>query len=97
MAEIPFVSKEHAAVAREIEKKLLAVHEGSGILFASVLVELTPLGDDPAYDIWVGCARDMDEDVIAKATYLVLSQELANGLYIRNVEVHRGIARPNQG
>jgi len=97
MAKIPFVSKEHAELARSLEKKLLGLPNGSGILFAAVRPEPTPMGDDPAYDIWMGCSRDMDEDLIAKAVYLVLSAELAGGVYIRNVEVHRGVVHLDEG
>lgn len=97
MTKIPFVRKEHAELARALEKKLLSLPDGSGILFAAVRPEPTPLGDDPAYDIWVGCSRDMDEDLISKAVYLVLSTELSEGVYIRNVEVHRGIVSCDEG
>jgi hypothetical protein len=100
MKRIPLVTKEQAHIARHIERKLLNTPMSSGILFVGVRVEPV-IGDshpnDSAYDIWVGCSRDMDEDLISKAVYLVLSAELSEGVYIRDVEVHRGFIRCDGG
>jgi hypothetical protein len=93
MAEILYVKEEHFAVARAIEDKLLSSSDDSGILFVGVTVSPTTVEEEPDYNVWVGCSRDMPEKTIGYAVYFLLREEIAHGVNIKDVEVHRGAVR----
>lgn len=92
MQEVPFVKKEEAAFAREMERRLLEVREDAGILFVGVSVRPTKSSEDPVYHVWIGCKRDMREDLMGPVVDLLFRDEIAAGVQIE-VEAHRGLVR----
>lgn len=94
MSEIPFVKKEHAALARKMEEKLLALSPEAGLLFVGVSVGKTEQPDEsPSYSIWIGCRRGVREGLMAPLVQVTLRDEITEGADIR-VESHRGKVRP---
>jgi hypothetical protein len=92
MREIPFVKKDEAEFAREIERRLLDVREDAGILFVGVSVKPTKAGEEPIYHVWIGCHRDTREDLMPRIVDNMFCNELAAGTRIQ-VEAHRGLVR----
>jgi hypothetical protein len=108
MRVIPVVHEDEAALAREIEQRLLAT-QGSGILFAGVDVQveveqhpLYRLGSSEAtmmdgcrtvrYLVWLGADRSFEEKTIE-----FLALQLLNSWYpglTVDVTARRGCARP---
>ena len=89
---IPIVTVDQFEFARALERKLLERCRGAGVLFVGIDVQPATEDLEVSYYVWVGCSRDMDENVVTKAMYLVLARELAEGVKIRGIATYRGIA-----
>jgi len=89
------VKPEEADKAREIETKLLSLPHISGILFVGVAVKPTEPGKSPLYRIWVGCVRELEEDLLVTLVHHTLREDIEKGLCI-SVEAHRGVSRMSQ-
>ena len=92
MEEIPFVKPEEAALARDMEKRLLEVRDDAGISFVGVSVRPTKQGEPPVFYLWVGISRETSEDLIPPLVDVVFQKELQEGVKIQ-VESHRGVIR----
>lgn len=70
-----FVKDHEAALAREIEKRLVSL-ENSGILFVGVAVIEAPLSSPEMrqvfYNVYIGCDRSMAEGAVEALAYLTL-------------------------
>jgi len=94
METIPFITKEHGALARGMEQKLLDLPADSGIVFVGTKVTPVEPGKAPRYTILVGIDRNIKvEKAIHHLVSLTLSKELVSGADIK-VVVSRGVVRP---
>lgn len=95
MPVIPFVRKEHAAVAREIEQRLMELPADSGVIFAGVAIEATTTPDqEPVYRLTLGVDRELKIDATAYDHLVTLTLQglLLVGVDIQ-VVVKRGVVR----
>lgn len=92
MREIPFVKKEEAAFAREMEQRILDIRDDAGVLFVGVSVKPTKAGEAPIYFVWLGCSRDTREELMGPLIDNLFCTEIAAGTQIK-VEAHRGLLR----
>ena len=90
MKETPFVKKEEADRAREMERRLAEIRKDAGILFAGVSVRPTKAGEAPTYYVWLGCSRSTDEKLMHYIVAHLFDEEIRSGLKIE-VEAHRGV------
>lgn len=94
MKTIFLVQPGEAELARTMERKLLALPRGSGVLFVGVSVDpARPEEEIPAtYRIWIGCDRMFEESLMGPLVQVTLREEIARGVQI-SVEAHRGLDR----
>lgn len=92
MKIIRYVTEDEHQIARDIEKKLIDLPEGSGILFVGVSVTPGSLTLPSIFNIWIGCSRQMDEKMMTALVDVVLREEIAQGLCVK-VQAHRGLSR----
>jgi hypothetical protein len=93
MKVVVLVTEEEADLARSMEKRLLALPESSGVLFAGVSIRPATDYMPSHYSVWVGCHRDFSEGIVEPLVRATLSEEIRRGVAI-TVEAHRGISRP---
>ncbi len=96
MKNLYLVKQEEADLAREMERKLLALPRSSGVLFVGVSVRPETPRSKPIYDIFVGCDRNLDEKLMDPLVRVTLREELESGLELV-VSARRGVSRNDPG
>ena len=87
-----FVTPEEGDLARKMEAKLLRLPLSSGLLFVGVSVVPRTDSDPSTYQVWVGCHRDFDEQLMDPLVRVTLREEIESGTQL-NVVAHRGLLR----
>lgn len=91
MNDIPYVSDEAAAVAREMESRIQRLPPEAGVLFVGVEVAPAPGGKSNRFTVRLGIHRRLEESTGLALVKKVLEQELNRGEQI-SVSVFRGVA-----
>ena len=90
--EVPFVKPEQAAIAREMERRIIGIRQDAGVIFVGVSDRPTTAGEEPIYYVWLGCERNRDEETCRLMVLKLFDKEVIEGRRIQ-VESHRGIVR----
>ncbi len=92
MRTLFLVKASEADLARDIERRLLALPKESGILFVGVKVIPETDTENPIYDIFIGCDRGLEEGLMDVVVRSVLRPEIEAGVQVR-VFARRGVSR----
>ena len=92
MRTIFLVKDEEADLARQMERRLVALPSSSGILFAGVSVTPETPETSAIFHVWIGCSRELDESLMDALVRATFAQEIIAGLQVV-VHAHRGVSR----
>lgn len=87
---VPYVSEKSASRIAEMERKLLRLSSGAGILFISVTGVPEEMGDCKVFFVRLGLVKSLTKDAGDQMVRTALADEIANGAILQTA-IYLGI------